>query len=150
MSCRGVVGDDEVRVQGSVPARPARDEVRDRRSQDERLAQRTVVGLVDGACAIVVEESIVGLLVRVRRIRGRLDRERGRSPLNGCAIDPFLPVEERNANASEREALTQDACVRNLVAVLRLEDGESCETGAPQRLVEFHAEMLDRARGRVK
>ena len=87
-----------------------------------RRSKRAVVGLIDFACAIRVQEPIGDDLVVIRRSRRRLDRERRGAALNSGAVDPFLVVEEWDALSTEREAAGEATDVRNVLAELGDED----------------------------
>src|SRR5205809_4210013 len=144
--CSWVVG---AHVRGEdrlVPARPGREEVDERHPKLVSSPKCTVVGLVDVAGSVRIEESVGRYCLRIRRVGGSLDRQRGRPALRRCAIDPLLPVQERDASATERKALTQRAYVWNLRTPLGLEHREMRHARGADIFVSQHLDYRAMAR----
>jgi hypothetical protein len=85
-----VVLRDEAREDRLVPPGARRHEVDQGNLKGVRGPKRSVVGLVDRSRAIRVAEALLDLLVIVRRVRRRVDRERGRTALCRRTEDALL------------------------------------------------------------
>ena len=129
------------RVERAVPTGPCRDEIDHRDLELERGTQGAIVRLIDRAGSVRIEEPEIRLLVPVRRLRRRHDRERRRAALHRRAEDPLHVAQKWHARASVREALVEAAGIRNVVAVLRAEHVEREEARHPH-VVVAHAPIL--------
>ena len=86
-----------------------------------------------------VEETIGCLDIVVRRLRRRLDRERGGSALDGGAEDSLLRAQIRDTSAAKREPTVESTAVRDVLTELRAEDGELREARGPNVFIEHMA-----------
>ncbi len=134
-----------------VPARPRANEVDDRHLELVGGAEGAVVRLAGRTRAVGVDDALVGDRVAVRRLVRGLDRERRRSFLRGGAVDPLLAVQVRDAPAAEGKAAVEAAGVRDVLAVLRAEDGELGEARGADvvvvpRPIVARSSRLDKAR----
>jgi hypothetical protein len=91
-------------------------------------AKSPVVRLVDVAGAICVYETVDEDFVVVRRLRGRLNRQRRRSALHLRAIDPLLPIQIWDARPAKRKTAIETARVWHVLAELCDEDRQLSHT----------------------
>jgi len=122
----GVVARDEDGLEDHVLARCEAVEVDERHLLGERCAQRSVIGLVDGAGSVVVDDRprggvelvVVGAWL-ARHRRGGGQRERCGADLPARAVDAALERAEADAVAPKLEAAPQLGQGHDVVVALR-------------------------------